>query len=195
MPVTVTRQGTKVQAQFTAPVLPHPTGASVSDALAAAAIGLSNTGFDNHRPGVFQGGPSFLFIPVATLDDLAAAWPQEPAWSQLMTKAGVVGAYLYTPGLDCDYRARMFSPTAGVAEDPATGSASAILAAQLLASGAVSPGTTTFNLHQGVEMGRPSLVHLTVEMAAEITAIRIRGSAVPISHGQIVIPSPLGIST
>jgi len=160
----------------------------------AAALGLSEIGFQNHRPGVFQGGPGFLYIPVATLNDLAKAWPHEPAWSDLMTKAGVVGAYLYTPGTDCDFRARMFSPTAGIAEDPATGSASAILAAQLRASGAIQPGTTAFTLHQGVEMGRPSRIHLTVDMAAEITAIRIRGSAVPISHGQIVIPSPLGNS-
>ena len=205
VPVTVTRQGNQVHAEFTAPVLPYPTGALIPDALVAAAIGLPHVGFQNHRPGVFKGGPGFLYIPVATVDDLATAWPHEPEWSDLMTKACVVGAYLYTPGTDCDFRARMFSPDAGIAEDPATGSASAILAAQLLASGALSPGTTTLTLHQGVEMGRPSLIHLTVDRTAEdrtakdttaeITAIRIGGSAVPISHGQIVIPAPLGIST
>ena len=43
-----------------------------------------------------------------------------------MALADVDSAYLYTPGntpgADCDFRARMFSPTAGIPEDPATGS-------------------------------------------------------------------------
>lgn len=192
VPVTVTRKGKDVQAEFTAPVLPFPTGAPAPDALIAAATGLTLIGFDGHRPGVFQGGPSFLYVPVASIDDLAQAWPREPAWSELMAKAGVDGAYLYTKGKACDFRARMFSPTAGIPEDPATGSASALLAAQLHASGALKPGTTHFTLHQGVEMGRPSTIHLTVDVTTQITAIRIKGSAVPISHGQIVIPAPLG---
>lgn len=193
VPVTVTRTGTSVEAEFTAPVLPFPTAASAPDALIAAALGLPRIGFASHRLGIFQGGPRFLYVPVADLDDLALAWPQEPAWSRLMTLAQADGAYLYTPGTNCDFRARMFSPTAGIPEDPATGSASAILAAQLQAAGALNPGTSQFTLHQGVEMGRPSLIHLTVDRTNAITAIRIRGSAVPISHGQIVIPGPLGI--
>ena len=192
VPVTVTRTGADIQAEFTAPVLPVPTGASAPGALVAAAIGLSRIGFGSHRPGVFQGGPRFLYVPVASLDDLAQASPRQPAWSELMATAGVDSAYLYTPGSNCDYRARMFSPTAGIPEDPATGSASAILAAQLHASGALNSGTTALTLHQGVEMGRTSIIHLTVDLATDITAIRIRGTAVPISHGQIVIPTPLG---
>lgn len=193
VPVTVTRIGHNVQAEFTAPVLPRPTGATVPDALIAAALGTTQIGFATHRPGVFQGGPRFLYVPVASLDALARARPQEPAWSQLMAAAEVDSAYLYSPGTDCDYRARMFSPTAGIPEDPATGSASAILAAQLHASGVLKPGTTRFTLHQGVEMGRPSLIHLTIDMDTKVTAIRISGSAVKVSHGKIVIPSPLGI--
>jgi len=192
VPVTVTRRGPQVEAEFTAPVLPQATPYTAPDDLIAAALGLTDIGFGTHRPGVFQGGPRFLYVPVSSLSDLACAKPHEPAWSQLMTKAGVDSAYLYTTGQACDYRARMFSPTAGIPEDPATGSASAILAAQLLANGALKCGTIHFTLHQGVEMGRPSTIHLTVDLADTITAIRIRGGAVPISHGQIVIPAPLG---
>jgi trans-2,3-dihydro-3-hydroxyanthranilate isomerase len=105
-----------------------------------------------------------------------------------MAAARVDSAYLYTaapPG----YRARMFSPTAGIPEDPATGSASAILAAQLLANGALPEGCTTIPLRQGVEMGRPSDIRLTaVVTQGTLTDIRIAGRAVKIAEGTIRIP-------
>ena len=128
-------------------------------------------------------------MPVQNLETLARAKPHEPHWSALMAAADVDSAYLYTPGSDCDYRARMFSPTAGIPEDPATGSASAILASQLLTSGAIPYGTTRLSLHQGIEMGRPSSIGLTIEASAQgLTAVRVKGRAVVISSGQIRTP-------
>lgn len=113
----------------------------------------------------------------------------EPQWSLQMQACGVDSAYLYTPGQDCDFRARMFSPTAGIPEDPATGSASAILAAQLLAFGALAEGEMRLTLHQGVEMGRPSVIGLTTRVAGGgLTQVRIKGSAVPVSEGRLHPP-------
>ncbi len=113
----------------------------------------------------------------------------QPDWSRLMAQAGVDSIYLYTKGSDCDFRARMFSPTAGIPEDPATGSATAILAAHLHLNGAVPDGTTRLSLRQGVEMGRASDLTLTIDAAGGvITAVRIAGSAVPISTGQLHPP-------
>jgi trans-2,3-dihydro-3-hydroxyanthranilate isomerase len=114
----------------------------------------------------------------------------EPVWSEQMRAAGVDSMYLYTAGQECDYRARMFSPTAGIPEDPATGSASAILAAQLLASGALPGGETRLTLHQGVEMGRPSVIGLkAVVSGGKLAEVRIAGSAVPISSGLVQAPA------
>jgi trans-2,3-dihydro-3-hydroxyanthranilate isomerase len=197
VPVRVWRRGSRVEAELTAPVVPHAV-ADVRDreqaldpARLAAALGLpqSNIGFGDHRPGLWQGGPRFLYAPVANLDALARARPTEPFWSEQMQAGGVDSIYLYTPGTDCDYRARMFSPTAGIAEDPATGSASAILAAQLLASGALDDGVTRLTLHQGVEMGRPSILGMTARVVGgRLAEVRIAGSAVPVSQGQIRVP-------
>ncbi len=106
-----------------------------------------------------------------------------------MRQAGVDSAYLYTPATGADYRARMFSPTAGIPEDPATGSATALLAAQLLANGALPDGTTRLTLHQGVEMGRPSTLFLTAEVASgALACVRIAGSAVRIGEGHLRLP-------
>lgn len=188
VPVTVTRHGPQITAEFVAPVLPHAVAVPLPHDLILRALDLDAVGFGTHRPGVFQGGPRFAYVPVATLHDLGRARPQEPHWSELMDMAGIDSAYLYTPGTDCDYRARMFSPTAGIPEDPASGSATAILAAQLMASAALKPGTNRLTLHQGVEMGRASTLHLTVELDGTVQQIRVAGSAVPISHGRIAIP-------
>lgn len=191
VPVTVTRRAGKIVAEFTAPVLPHATEGRITPELAAAALGLrqDQIGFDSHRPNVWQGGPRFAYIPIASLDSLAAAKPHEPHWSALMQAASVDSAYLYTRGTDADYQARMFSPTAGIPEDPATGSASAILAAQLQAAGEIRAGETALTLRQGIEMGRPSTIGLTIQASDHgLTAIKIKGSAVPISEGRIHLP-------
>jgi trans-2,3-dihydro-3-hydroxyanthranilate isomerase len=191
VPVTVTRAGTRVEAEFAAPVLPHAAAGRVLADLLAPALGLTpaDIGFGSHAPAVWQGGPAFLYVPVASLRALAAARPIQPHWDAVTQAAGVDSLYLYTRGADCDFRARMFSPTAGIPEDPATGSASAILAAQLRAAGALTGGEDRFHLRQGVEMGRPSDIHLTVRQSGgAITAVRIRGSAVPVSQGRIAIP-------
>jgi len=197
VPVQVTRRGAVTEAEFTAPVLPRAAAGRVDPDLIAAALDLPRAaiGFGMHSPAVWEGGPSFLYVPVAGLDDLARARPIEPHWSAMTEAAGVDSAYLYTPGPDCDFRARMFSPGAGIPEDPATGSASAILAAQLRAARALAPGTQVFALRQGVEMGRPSEITLSIDHGpAGITAIRIRGAAVPVSSGQIIPPADPGVT-
>jgi trans-2,3-dihydro-3-hydroxyanthranilate isomerase len=188
VPVTISRDGGVVTAEFSAPQLPARHAPVPPHAMIATALGIVPARIGPHDPGVWQGGPAFLYVPVTDLDTLAAARPQEPAWSDLMTAARVDSAYLYaaTPeGL----RARMFSPGAGIPEDPATGSATAILAGQLLANGALAEGTTTLDLIQGVEMGRPSALRLSMDVVqGNLTAVRVAGSAVKIAEGTIRIP-------
>lgn len=192
VPVTVTSSAGRITAQFTAPVLPTPHPGPVDPDLIPAALGLeaSEIGFDSHAPAMWAGGPDFLYVPVTSLDALARARPTHPAWSRLASECNE-SVYVYTRGETCDFRARMFAPGHGIAEDPATGSASAIFAAQLHASAQIGDGTTRLGLEQGVEMGRPSQIGLSVDCAdGAITAIRIVGTAVPIMSGQITPPAP-----
>ena len=188
VPVRVIRKAGAVSAQFTAPVIPFAGAGRNPDAgMAARALGLSGDeiGFGSHRVAQWQGGPTFLFVPVASLDVLARARPCEPDWSAMMSEAGVHNAYLYTPH-ETGFRARMFAPGAGTPEDPATGSASAILAAQLLASGELAEGFNAFPLRQGYEMGRPSQIGLEIDVAdGRLAAVRIAGSSVAVSEGVI----------
>jgi len=192
VPVRVWRKDGDLNAEFQAPVVPHaaPDGTAPTADLLAQALDLSpdHIGFSTHAPGIWQGGPRFMYVPVRDLEALAQARPIEPYWTEAITTGAVDNAYLYTP-VEGGYRARMFSPTAGIPEDPATGSASAILAAQLLDAGALTEGATALTLHQGVEMGRPSQIGFrAVTESGTLKAVYISGSARPISTGRITVP-------
>lgn len=189
VPVQVSRRGGRVRAEFTAPVTPFAKPGAADPVLCAAALGVEKIGTQGHPgPGLWQGGPGFLYVPLPDLAALAAARPHEPAWSRLMAEAQVDSAWCFVRTAE-GYRARMFSPGAGIPEDPATGSASAIFAAELQARGLLAEGETPIAITQGVEMGRPSAIALTaVVRDGALVAVRVAGSAVAISRGQIAVP-------
>ncbi len=83
--------------------------------------------------------------------------------------------------------ARMFAPSLGVAEDPATGSASGALGAYLVHHGIVSAEPTARILvEQGYEMGRPSAIHVEVDGGAEgPVEVRVGGQAVEVAEGTL----------
>lgn len=194
VPVRVSRIGDVPRAQFTAPVTPFALDvAAPAPEVIATALGLSasDIGFDGHRPGVFKGGPAFLYVPLASREALAKARVLEPHWSNLFASLGTRMAYMYTrggEGADTSYRARAYAPLDGIPEDPATGSATAILAAQLLGAEQLSDGTHRWKLEQGYEMGRPSDLWLEADVAgAKLDAVRVAGQAVQISSGVLEI--------
>jgi trans-2,3-dihydro-3-hydroxyanthranilate isomerase len=194
VPVKVSRIGDVPRAQFTAPVtpfaedVPPPSSEEIAKALGLKA---SDIGFDGHGPGVFRGGPSFLYVPLNSRDALASARVIEPHWSNLFASLGTRMAYMYTRGGDgagTAFRARAYAPLDGIPEDPATGSATAILAAQLLAAEKLGDGTHRWKLEQGYEMGRPSDLWLEADVAgAKLLAVRVAGQAVQISSGVLEI--------
>ncbi len=69
-------------------------------------------------------------------------------------------------------------PVGGVVEDPATGAAAAALGAYLRALGAIRP-PATLTLHQGVDVGRPSLLSVQVTPGAA-APVQVTGTAVAI---------------
>jgi trans-2,3-dihydro-3-hydroxyanthranilate isomerase len=190
VPVTITHDGTTPLAEFTAPKLPRALPATPDRATMAAALSLTEADLAPTAFGNFEGGPCFQYVELTDLDALARATITEPGFTKTRETAGDTGAiYAYVHTGPNAIQARMFDPPAGIAEDPATGSATAILAGQLQATGALTDGTNTWTLKQGVEMGRPSDLRLCVDITDQsITAIRVAGSAVKIAEGKIRIP-------
>jgi trans-2,3-dihydro-3-hydroxyanthranilate isomerase len=78
----------------------------------------------------------------------------------------------------------MFAPAAGVAEDPATGSAAGPLACHLCRHGLV-PWGTEIEIEQGVEIGRPSTLYARAAGSdGEIEAVEVGGRAVVVARGE-----------
>ena len=73
----------------------------------------------------------------------------------------------------------MFSPSLGVAEDPATGSAAGPLAVHLGRHGVV-PFGTAIEIRQGAEIGRPSVLHARAHGPDKA---EVGGSAVVVARG------------
>ena len=95
---------------------------------------------------------------------------------------GKLSLYLYVREPSC-LRARMFSPLAGTPEDPATGSAATPLAGFLLRlEGGES---ATYEIHQGVEMGRPSLLLASARRGPDGIRARVGGGCVPVMQGSV----------
>lgn len=190
VPVRVTRTAGVIRAEFQAPVLPHAHTGEVNQNALAPALDLTaeDIGFDRHVPSVLAGGPAFLYVPVASREALRRARPLEPFWSQVMSASHVDSAYLYCRSSQ-GFEARMFAPTAGIPEDPATGSASAILAAQLSQAGELKGEETAVHLRQGEDMGRPSEIALRViQKNGAVSAVYVSGSAVQITSGTLKPP-------
>jgi trans-2,3-dihydro-3-hydroxyanthranilate isomerase len=184
VPVKVSRIGDVPRAQFTAPVIPRASALAlpgVDEVAAALSLAPADIGFDSHGIGLFEAGPRFIFVPLNSRQALAKVRVTAPCWPGM--------AYVYARGGDqreTAFRARMFAPGQGIPEDPATGSATAILAAQLLAAERLGNGTHRFRLEQGYEMGRPSDLWLEADVAdAKLVAVRVAGQAVQIMSGML----------
>lgn len=190
VPVTVTRGAGAMRATFTAPVVPFavdqrlPSRDEVAEMLS---LEPAEIGFGDHHPRLHQGGPRCFHVPVATRAALARSRVRDAIWPAMADGLGTDQVYVYTRGGDAPrvaFRARMYAPTAATPEDPATGSATALLAAQLLTSEHLADGTHGWDIEQGYEMGRPSDLHLEADVTGgRLAAVRVSGQAVPLMEG------------
>jgi trans-2,3-dihydro-3-hydroxyanthranilate isomerase len=180
-------------AEFDLPKLPERGITPPAADRLAPALGLlpSEIGFENHRPTVYSAGVPFVFIPVASREVIARASVQMQHWTSVFSGPVPGGAFLYSR--ECmhttsAFHARMFWPSAGVIEDPATGSAAAAFAAVVHHFDGPHDGLHKRVIEQGFEMGRPSLINLSLEIrGGKLSGARIGGYAVMVSEGTLTI--------
>jgi len=181
------RQNQAPAAYFTLPRLPDRIGEAPSAATLAPQLGLNveDIGFGGHGPSAYSAGTPFVLVPIASRAALARARPDANSWGE----GGGPAIYLYTREAEREgssFRARMFAGGWGVREDPATGSAAAALAGALMQFEPPTDGETMLVIEQGVEMGRPSLISLGLEVEKGVLlSATIGGSAVIVAQGAI----------
>jgi trans-2,3-dihydro-3-hydroxyanthranilate isomerase len=165
---------------FTPP--PVRLGGEFDRALAADLVGLAPEQLDDAFPVRFaEVGPQFVIVGVRDLQALAAARLDLQRHEQRLAEGFPVRCvFLFsaqTHAPDADYAARMFFVSAGVREDPATGSANAAFAAYLW--DALGRGGRVV-VDQGVEMKRPSRLYLDVG-----DEIRVGGKVQLVAEGRL----------
>ncbi len=164
---------------------------AVAAALSISPAAITGTG----RPvQVVSCGVPFLFVPLTARRAVDNARVNLQALDSLFERArtNAHGVFVFSaePGHDrATVYSRMFAPGLGVAEDPATGSASGPLGCYLVRHQMVPPDRAGAMLSlQGVKMGRPSHVHISIGTNdGEITAVRVGGEAVLAGEGTLYV--------
>jgi trans-2,3-dihydro-3-hydroxyanthranilate isomerase len=172
-------------ARFAIPQLPTEVGAPADDAAIAAALSLAPSDIGEGRPARWSAGLPFTFVPIASLSAMARCRPHLAKFDAAFGAGGAAYAFCNeTAEPGHHFHARMFAPGMGVPEDPATGSAAAAFAGVLARR--LRDGTHALVIEQGYEMGRPSLIRLTAEVAAgRLVSASIGGNAVIVTEGTI----------
>lgn len=139
-------------------------------------------------------GNAFMLIPVQSRAAVDAAEADIAQMKKLKSAfpGGHVGALFFTTeAVDPAVSAysRMFAPSAGIVEDPATGSAAGPLGSYLVTHNLV-PNERRHDMVnlQGVAMGRPSRLHMRItERDGAITRVQVGGKSVRVGDGSIDI--------
>jgi trans-2,3-dihydro-3-hydroxyanthranilate isomerase len=165
---------------------PLSLGPTLSPEATAACIGIDTAEVVTaaHQPVMASVGLGFLVVQV-TADALTRASPDLTGFRRAVADVPALGSrlalHLYARD-ETRLRARMFAPLGGITEDPATGSANAALAALLLS--VTEEAEAGYEVVQGVEMGRPSLLRLTARRAADGIRATVGGECVPVLTGE-----------
>ncbi len=155
-------------------------GPSPETVAACAGLHPADVMTSSHAPVVASCGNPVVIAEVAA-EVLAGAAPDT---DQFRRAAGSDGKFLlYIYGFDDGrVRARMFAPLAGITEDPATGAAAVALAALLLSLNDDADGA--WDITQGVEMGRPSLLRTTATRTDDGIRATVGGDCVQVLSGE-----------
>ncbi len=183
------REGERIWCELTAPQS-LALGQTVSAESASAAVSLTAADIRTtaHPPRVASVGLPFLIAEVKDRAALERARPDAFAFEPLLAM-GLPTPYLlvYARTSDgFDIRQRMFAPTEGIPEDPATGSAACALAGLLGHLSAAANGAFSWRIAQGAEIGRPSVLEARAEKRdGEVINVWVGGESVLVSEGTI----------
>ena len=166
----------------------------IPDDVVAACAGLAEDDIATgaHAPLVASVGTPFVIAEVASVAALSRASPDIGAFRLAAERFPEVATrfslllYARRDGDATRLAARMFAPLGGIMEDPATGSANAALAALLTSLAPGENADLSYEILQGVEMGRPSQIIASARKTAEGPVLAtVEGSCVPVLRGSV----------
>ena len=148
----------------------------ISTKLVADALSIEKTEIktDNHQPIIASSGFPFLLVELKSIESLKKVKVNHPGFEDLPKNTTPLNIHLYTKsnGQE-DFKTRMFAPLHGIMEDAATGSANCALTGLLAHLTPQENGTYSYTFSQGVEMGRPSILHGKADKKDGLSLIHI----------------------
>lgn len=137
-------------------------------------------------------GVPYLVVPVKGTTALSSVRLRESIWQRTLRYSECPNILVFArqdakPGVLADLR--VFTPAYGVTEESASESAVGPLLGYVVRHGLADlPEQSAVALHQGAELGRPSVLHATYSrMGREVTSLRIGGQCVIMGEGTIYV--------
>jgi len=123
-------------------------------------------------------GPTHVFLELGSVEEVAGLRPDFGALERFHAGINCFA------GSGARWKTRMFAPSGGVPEDPATGSAAGPLAIHLSRHGRIAFGDE-IEISQGAELNRPSKLYARAEGSPDrIERVEVGGSAVIVARGE-----------
>lgn len=163
---------------------PIAKGATFEPRTVAAMVNLDERDvLPNVTPQLYSAGNPNVYIAVRDSATVDRAVPNAALIATLPVGAdGPPCVFVFTPTPEGAY-SRMFAQELGVAEDPATGSATGPLAAYMMDHGlAPHADGSAFVSEQGTKMKRRSLLHVLVLGERGADGIEVGGNVVPLAR-------------
>ena len=183
------------QAQMIWMTQPPPTFGAISTDRQGIAemLSISPDAIDSELPvQVVSCGVPFLFVPIRDLAGMRALRFRREAAERVLEGIGVSDVFAFAPEVEntgSTVHSRMFAPELGIPEDPATGSASGPLGCYLVKHGVIGADpSVTIVSEQGIEMGRPSFIHVRITTDGDaISDVQVGGRSVFVGAGEITL--------
>jgi trans-2,3-dihydro-3-hydroxyanthranilate isomerase len=195
IPVTLRSQGGRLQSISMRQPLPS-FGLDFSDRAAIARmLSLTEQDLVEGLPlEVVSCGVPFLYVPVKSLAALRSIRFRRDVWETVLQDFVAPQVFVFTQEaevVNSTTHCRMFAPSMGITEDPATGAAHGPLGSYLVRHKLVESvaGKAEFISEQGFELGRPSFLQVTIEHKGEdITGVYVGGQCQYMSSGHLELP-------
>lgn len=149
-------------------------------------------GLDIHQvrgdPVVASFGLPLHLIELTDVAALENVHISTATWASAVVPSSAEQVYLYVieqhDGIETVIHSRMFCMHASLCEDPATGSAAAALTGYLAS---LQTDALQCTIHQGVEMGRPSVIYTAANGDIKAGFVQVGGNAIVVGRGAFAI--------
>ena len=174
--------------QHDRPIFETAQPAMITDSTINRITAVELLGLDIHQvvgdPVIASYGLPYHLIQLSDVAALERVQISAAAWARAVMVSPAEQVYLYvleqTNAAATVIKSRMFCMHASLCEDPATGSAAAALTGYLAS---LQPGALQCTIHQGIEMGRPSLIHTAANGDIKHGYVQVGGHAVVMGKG------------